>query len=283
MAATDQPQRGAVNRDLLRDLFRDREAVDVGLRLLDHQIVGEKDQLLGNVDNLEVRETSEGLVVTSLAVGPGALGPRLPGRLGRWMVAVWRRLSPEDDPEPMLLPLAEVRSVGSTVGVTDRAATSLASGAGVELWLREHLVGRIPGAREGEDRLAGEPLGEEAPTSGRHPEGRWMSELIGASVRDASGATLGRVLDVGCAAFERTDDALGRLRVVDLLVGRRTVGAELGYVEEGHTGPWLIGRLVDRLHRDDRRVSAAAVASIDWDARVVTVSGDATRAGQPAE
>lgn len=265
------------------DLFRDREAVDVGLRLLDHQIVGEKGQLLGNVDNLEVRRSTEGLVVTCLAVGPGGLGPRMPGRLGRWMVSVWRRLSLEGDPEPMLLPLSEVRSVGSAVEVSERAATSLVNGAGVELWLRKHLVGRIPGAMEGEDRLAGEPLGEEAPTSGRHPEGRWVSELVGADVRDASGAAVGRVLDVGCTAFERTDDALGRLRVVDLLVGRRTVGAQLGYVEETHTGPWLIGRLVGRLHRDDLRVPAAAVASIDWDGRVVTVSGGATETGQSAQ
>lgn len=63
-----------------------------------------------------------------------------------------------------------------------------------------------------------------------------MSELIGATAGDASGETVGRVLDVGCTAFERTDDALGRLRVVDLLVGRRTAGAHLGYVEESHVG-----------------------------------------------
>lgn len=254
------------------DLFRDRETVDVGLRMLDHQIIGEPDQQLGNVDNLEVRETGTGLVVTALAVGPGGLGPRMSGRLGQWMVAVWRRLSLEGDPEPLLLSLSEVRCVGSAVQVTQRAATSLVSGAGVERWLRDRLVGRIPGAKEGEDRLAGEPLGEQAPSPGRHPEGHWMSELIGATVRDSAGTTLGRVLDVGCAAFERTDDALGRLRVVDLLVGLRTVGANLGYVEEGHTGPWIIGRLVDRLHRDDRRIPIAEAASIDWATRVVTLS-----------
>jgi sporulation protein YlmC with PRC-barrel domain len=262
------------------DLFRDREIVDVGLRVLDHQIVGERDQLLGNVDNLVVRETTDGLLVTGLVIGPAALGPRMPGRLGRWMVAVWRRLSLEGDPEPLVIPLREVRRVDSAVWVTERAATSLASAAGVELWLREHLVGRIPGAKAGDDRLAGEPLGGEATTPGSQPEGRWVSELIGATVRDATGTAIGRVLDVGVAPFERTDDALGRLRVVGLLVGRRTVGAHLGYVEESHTGPWLIGRLVDRLHRDDRRVPLATVESIEWDEHVVTLAAVVTRAGQ---
>lgn len=254
------------------DLFRDRETVDVALRLLDHQIVGEGGQLVGNADNLEVRESGEGLTVTALVVGPAGLGPRMPGRLGRWIVAVWRRMSLAGDPGPIVLPLSEVQCVGWGVEVSERGAATLANGAGLERWLRRHLVGRMPGAKEGEDRLAGEPLGEAAPSPGVEPGGHLISDLIGARVNGPGVEPLGRVLDVGCTAFERTDHGLGRLQVVDLLVGFRHTGARLGYVEDSHEGPWLIARLVRRLHRRDRRVPISAVESIDWDSSVITVS-----------
>lgn len=253
------------------DLFKDRETVDVGLRLLDHQIVGEGGQLVGNADNLEVRESGQRLVVTALVVGPAGLGPRMPGRLGRWIVAVWRRLSLAGDPEPMVLPLSEVQCVGWGVEVSEQGATALASGSGLERWLRRHLIGRMPGAKEGEDRLAGEPLGAAAPSPAMEPGGHLISDLIGARVNSRGGESLGQVLDVGCTAFERTDHGLGRLRVVDLLVGPHHAGARLGYVEDSHEGPWLIARLVRRLHRADRRVPFSAVESIDWEGSAITV------------
>ena len=52
----------------------------VVLRLLDHQIVGPDDQLLGNVDDLQVLLSDNGWFITGLAVGPAALGRALAGQ-----------------------------------------------------------------------------------------------------------------------------------------------------------------------------------------------------------
>jgi hypothetical protein len=267
------------------DLFADRETLDVGLRILDHQIVGGRDQLLGNVDNLELRETDTGLLVTSIVVGPGGLGARWPGRarhwppgreaghFGRWVMAVWRRLSPASDPQPLVLPMTEVEGLGSDVEVTEWGAAVLAGSAGLELWLRHKLVGRIPGAKGGEDRLEGEPLEEHAPerVPGLHPDGRLVTDLLGARAQTSEGRPLGVVLDIGCEAFERSEAFVGRLRVTSLLCGTRQIGARLGYAEDPRMGPWLLARLVRRLHGSDRRVPVDAVASIDWENKAVTV------------
>ena len=74
------------------DLFRGHDSVDVGLRLLDHQVVGEQDEMLGNVDNLEVRERGGEFLVTGTVIGPGVWGcaspveasPRRPGARHGW-------------------------------------------------------------------------------------------------------------------------------------------------------------------------------------------------------
>lgn len=267
------------------DLFADRETIDVGLRLLDHQIVGERDQLLGNVDNLELRETDAGVLVTGLVVGPGGLGARWPGHprhwppgrgpghFGRWSMSIWRRLSPASDPQPLVLPMTEVECLGSDVRVTEWGATVLAGSAGLEVWLRRHLVGRLPGAREGEDRLAGTALGEALPPrpEGLHPDGRMITELLGATAQTPEGRSLGVVLDIGCEAMERSESFVGRLRVTSLLCGTRQTGARLGYAEDPDMGPWLLARLVRGLHRSDRRVPVGAIESINWEASVVTV------------
>lgn len=266
------------------DLFAERDTIDVGLRILDHQIVGEQDQLLGNVDNLELRDSDEGLLVTGLVVGPGGLGPRWPGRpghwpgpprpgrFGRWVTAIWSRLNPSDDPQPLVIPMSEVASLGSAVELTEPGATVLASSAGFELWLRRHLVGRIPGAKAGEDRLTGEPIPAAVPErpAGLHPDARMITYLLGAETRTAAGRSLGVVLDVGCEGFER-GELLGRLRVTSLLCGTHQVGARLGYAENADMGPWLVARLVRRLHDADRRVPISAVESIDWETSTVTV------------
>lgn len=271
------------------DLFADRETVDVGLRILDHQLVGGRDQLLGNVDNLEIRDTDSGLLVTGLVVGPGGLAARWPGgrrhwpprreagHVGRWVAGIWRRLSPASDPQPLVLPMTEVECLGSGIQVTEWGARVLASSAGLEVWLRRHVVGRLPGAKTGEDRLEGEPVGEPVPQGplGLHPDGRLITELLGAAAQTPEGRSLGVVLDVGCEAFERSEGFVGRLRVTSLLCGTRQTGARLGYAEEPHMGPWLLARLVRRLHRSDRRVPVDAVTSIDWENSVVTLRVDA--------
>jgi hypothetical protein len=97
------------------------------------------------VDDLELERQEDGsLAVTAILTGPGALGPRLPGALGRLTVAVWRRLHADRFPAPGRIPLAAVTGIGSAVTLSalrrDLPTQTL------ERWARAHVVEPIPGA-----------------------------------------------------------------------------------------------------------------------------------------
>jgi sporulation protein YlmC with PRC-barrel domain len=251
-----------------------RAPVELVLRLLDHQIVGDQGSLLGNVDNLEVQEVDGRLLVTGIVSGPAAYGPRLPGRLGEWTVAIWRRLRPERHPRMLAIPMAHVRSIGSDVRISAWASDVLAGTNALELWLRRFLVSRIPGATGGEDRLEGEPTG---PAHEAHRElelaedGHLVSDLVGARVVGGDGTAYGQVLEVVAEPFEATGLEVGRLRVTRLVCGRHRVGAELGYTSEPRMGPWLLGWLMRRLHGDNVSVDWSEVARVDWEQGTVTL------------
>jgi hypothetical protein len=75
--------------------------LDAALQLLDHQLIDRDGALVGKIDDLELARSETGhLVVTAILSGPGALGPRLPGVLGRSVLAIWRRLHPDTEPQP---------------------------------------------------------------------------------------------------------------------------------------------------------------------------------------
>ena len=95
----------------------------LGLRLLDHQILGREQEMVGNVDDVALEERDGRLVAVGLLRGPGAWAHRQPGALGRWGRAVWRRLDHREDPRPLVLPLDHVLSIGSAVhALPDRLA-----------------------------------------------------------------------------------------------------------------------------------------------------------------
>ncbi len=82
---------------------------DLHLHLLDRQIVDPDGRMVAKVDDLELTEAADEpgtYYVTGILVGPLALGPRLGGRLGHWMAAVAKRLSPDPDPEPKRIDMA---------------------------------------------------------------------------------------------------------------------------------------------------------------------------------
>src|ERR1044072_953345 len=89
-----------------------------GLRILDHRVVGPDGELLGNVDDLELVVSHDGWNVTALQVGPAALGRRLPGALGRWTVAIWRRLQKGPEPHAARVGIEDVRDIDSTITVS---------------------------------------------------------------------------------------------------------------------------------------------------------------------
>jgi hypothetical protein len=119
--------------------------LDLSLHLLDRQVVDVDGRLVSKVDDVELVRSEDGadLFVSAILVGPRALGPRLGGRLGRWLAAIGRRLS--DRVDPPRIDMGMVSEIGSVVRLTvrrDRIAV-----ADLETWLDEHVVSRIPGSR----------------------------------------------------------------------------------------------------------------------------------------
>jgi sporulation protein YlmC with PRC-barrel domain len=118
---------------------------DLTLRLLDRQVVDEDGGMICKVDDVEfTRAEDGGWYVSALLAGPQALGPRLPGRLGRWVMSVARRLSLYSDVEPRRIAFERVPDIGSAVTV-DRSRDQLDLAA-LEDWVREHLIDPIPGS-----------------------------------------------------------------------------------------------------------------------------------------
>lgn len=242
---------------------------DVVLRLLDHQLVGPDGSLVGNVDDLELVHRDGDWVVTGIMVGPAALSSRLPGPLGRWTYAVWRRLHPAPDPSATVVPLEHVTSVDSGVHVDGHAARALTAGFGLELWLRDHVVSRLPGspgspspsgtagdlatAPGAEGHVAREPGSPKepqwplrAPLEGAHP----LCRLIGRNVLSYAGTRMGRVCELRCLGPPR-DQQQAPLQARWLLYTPRLAGWQLGYSTDPRQGPWAVRRFQrTRRHRD---------------------------------
>jgi hypothetical protein len=128
---------------------RRRPQYDAVLHLLDRQIVDPDDLLVAKVDDLELTRRADGRwAVSAILTGPGALGPRLHGRLGEWVGAVWRRLHPDADPAPSRIPMSDVVDIDSAVTVGRRRDALQVDG--FEVWVRDHIIGRLPGSRHAE-------------------------------------------------------------------------------------------------------------------------------------
>jgi sporulation protein YlmC with PRC-barrel domain len=117
--------------------------LDLGLHLMDRQVVDRDGRLVCKVDDLELSPDESGnLVVTAILVGPRALGPRLGGWLGRWLAGTGSRLSEQ---EPPRIEFGQVTDIGSAVRIARTAEEVDVSQ--LEDWLSEHVIGKIPGER----------------------------------------------------------------------------------------------------------------------------------------
>jgi hypothetical protein len=127
-----------------------RPGHDAVLHLLDRQVIDPEGHLVCKVDDLELTELPDGrLALTALLVGPGALGHRMGGTTGRWVLAVWRRLRPDTDrhPGPARIDAAEVTAVDSAVHIARPAGQMHQLGInGLETWVHDRLIDRLPGA-----------------------------------------------------------------------------------------------------------------------------------------
>lgn len=243
----------------------------LGLRLLDHQVLGREQEMLGNVDDLALEEREGRLVVVGVLSGAAAWAHRQPGALGRWSRAVWRRLNPREDPRPLVLPLDHVLAVGSAVHVDPWAEALLAGSAGFELWLRRFVVGRIPGARGGEHPFGGDLAAAPSPDPDLElpPDAHLLSTLLGATVQRADHSDAGRVVEVRAVQVTPLSSRVGPLVVTSLVHGPRRLGGELGYREDPGMGPLVLGAALRRWHRHDVETSWDDVRLVDWAAGVV--------------
>jgi hypothetical protein len=111
--------------------------------LLDRQVVHPDGTPVCKVDDLELTAAADGaLHATAILVGPQALGLRLRGRLGYWCVTAARRLSVSAEPGPGRLGLDRITHIGDALVCTpgpDKVH-------GLENWVRDHVIARIPGA-----------------------------------------------------------------------------------------------------------------------------------------
>jgi hypothetical protein len=120
--------------------------IDAALQLLDRQVIDSDGAAAGKVDDLELTELEDGsLVVTAVLSGPGALAPRLGGRLGAAWAAVFARLHPDAEPSPARISFGVVKPLlGPQVRLS--IPRHHLDGNRLEHWTRTRLIDRIPGA-----------------------------------------------------------------------------------------------------------------------------------------
>jgi hypothetical protein len=98
-----------------------------------------------------------------------------------------------------------------------------------------------------------------------------LSDLLGAEVLDQAGRSAGRVHDVRLVQDGPVTGGFGAgLRLDGLVVGRRAVGARLGYDRGRMKGPLPVKLLAGWLRHDGRYVEWGRVRSIEPDRIVIS-------------
>jgi sporulation protein YlmC with PRC-barrel domain len=118
--------------------------MNLGQSLLDQQVIDRNDQLMGKVDGVlvELRKDHPPRVA-ALVIGGGTAARRVGHRWGRWLLHWRRRWGPDGD-EPLEVPWSKVVRIGVDVKVNLESERTPA--LAWEHWVREHIIGRIPGA-----------------------------------------------------------------------------------------------------------------------------------------
>jgi sporulation protein YlmC with PRC-barrel domain len=99
-----------------------------------------------------------------------------------------------------------------------------------------------------------------------------LTDLLDADVVAPSGRTIGHVHDVRLVQDgPPIGNAGASFRVEGLVVGGTSVGSRLGFTRSEVRGPWLLERLVRRLHADERLVPWTSVRAVTPDAVHVEV------------
>jgi sporulation protein YlmC with PRC-barrel domain len=97
-----------------------------------------------------------------------------------------------------------------------------------------------------------------------------VSDLVGATVADGDGRTLGYVTDVRLAQVGPVRGTLAELEVESLIVSKRHAGSLFGYERDITHGPWLVRRLALWLHREAFLLPWGDVSDVDDSAKRIT-------------
>ena len=118
--------------------------IDLGRQVLDQQLVDRNGLNMGKVDGiaLELRDGKPARVAAVLT-GGHLLSRRLHPRIERWVRKLTRRLAPSRV-EPVRIPWPQVKKIGVDVKLDLEAEHTTAFAW--EHWVRDHIIGRIPGA-----------------------------------------------------------------------------------------------------------------------------------------
>src|SRR3954452_9860258 len=209
-------------------------SLDAVLHLLDRQVVDVEGLMVCKVDDVELTVFEDGVLgVTALLAGPAALVPRYgDDGFGRLLGRYWHRL-------------------GVQQGDRDDPYR-------IDLELVERL---------------GRGVALNVPRDGvlvrRGQRARRLNELLQMPVQDQDGISIGRVLDVRLE--HETIEPGERIRVTGLVVGRGRPGSYFGYDRRPDMGPWLVNRIVRRLHRHSGFIALDDLDELDWDAGVVRI------------
>jgi hypothetical protein len=107
-----------------------------------------------------------------------------------------------------------------------------------------------------------------------------LSDLLGAEVVDQAGASAGRVHDVRLVQDGPIMGTFGAgLRVDGLIVGRRALGARLGYERRRMKGPLPVKLLFGWLYHDGRYVAWERVRRLEPDR--ILIAGSAADLPSP--
>jgi sporulation protein YlmC with PRC-barrel domain len=118
--------------------------MELSLDVLDQQVIDREGKLMGKVDGI-VLELRDGKPprVARLVIGGGTAARRVNARFGAWLLRWRQRWGPEND-RPLEVPWSKVLKIGVDVKVDiDCEETSAFAW---EHWVRDHIIGRIPGA-----------------------------------------------------------------------------------------------------------------------------------------
>jgi len=118
--------------------------MQLGQALLDQQVTDRNGEQMGKVDGVVVELRREHPPrIAALVIGGGTAAERVHQGWARWLLRWRRRWGPRQD-EPLEIPWSKVRKIGVDVKVDLEAGRT--SALAWEHWVREHIIGRIPGA-----------------------------------------------------------------------------------------------------------------------------------------